>query len=32
MTLRQYAIACAVLFLVITLAGIWYATGDMRGR
>lgn len=32
MTIRQYAVACAVLFLLLTLAGIWYATGDMRGR
>lgn len=32
MTLRAYAIACLLLFVLLTLAGIWYATGDIRHR
>jgi hypothetical protein len=31
-TLRAYAIACVIVFVLLTLAGIWYASGDMRGR
>jgi hypothetical protein len=32
MTVLQYAIVCAVVFALIFLAGVWYATGDVRDR